>query len=364
MHHPVPKPGILDISPYVGGKSKAEGSQRIIKLSSNENPYGPSPHAIAAYGREASKLHRYPDGGHAELREAIAAAYGLPTEQLVCGAGSDELIGLLIHAYAGAGDEVLYSQYGFLMYRIYTLGNGATPVTAPEKDLHADIDALLAAVTPRTRLLFLANPNNPTGSLLPYSEIERLRRGLREDILLVLDAAYAEYLDDDAEDGRALVAAGTNTVVLHTFSKIHGLPALRIGWAYAPAHVVDVLNRIRGPFNVNSPALAAATAAANDRDYLVQMRRKNAEQRQRVSDGITQRGYAVVPSAANFVLVEFPHSAGQTASDANRFLLSRGIIAREVAGYGLPNHLRITIGTEEENTLLLDAIHDFAQQAA
>lgn len=363
MTAPAPKPGIMDISPYVGGKSKASGSQRIIKLSSNENPYGPSPKAINAYKAESDKLHRYPDGGHAALREAIGAAYGLPADQLVCGSGSDELIGLLIHAYAGQGDEVLFSQYGFLMYRIYTLGNGATPVTAPEKDLTADIDALLAAVTPKTRILFLANPNNPTGTLLPYSEVVRLRRALREDVILALDAAYAEYLEGD-DDGRALVAEGTNTVVLHTFSKIHGLPALRIGWAYAPAPIIDVMNRIRGPFNVNSPALAAATAAANDMEYISEMRRKNNEQRARLSDGIAQRGYKVWPSAANFVLIEFPETPGQTAKDANLFLMEMGIIPREVANYGLPNFLRITVGTEEENTILLDAFTAFAARRA
>jgi histidinol-phosphate aminotransferase len=212
--------------------------------------------------------------------------------------------------------------------------------------------------------VFLANPNNPTGTLLAYSEVERLRAGLRDDIILALDAAYAEYLANDAEDGRALVAAGTNTVVLHTFSKIHGLPALRIGWAYGPEAIIDVLNRIRGPFNVNSPALAAAAAAASDADYLASMRRKNSEQRARVSDGIAQRGYKVWPSHANFVLVEFPQTPGQTAADANAFLMEQGIIPREVANYGLASCLRITIGTEEENTALLDAFASFAARQA
>lgn len=363
MSSPVPKPGILTISPYVGGKSKTDG-RPVIKLSSNENPHGPSPKAIEAAGKAAQSMHRYPDGGHALLREAIAETEGLPAEQIVCGAGSDELIGLLIHAYAGVGDEVLFSEHGFLMYRIYALGNGATPVTAPEKNLTADVDALLAAVTPRTKILFLANPNNPTGTLLAYSEVERLRKGLRSDIILALDAAYAEYLDDAKQDGRALVAAGDNTVLLHTFSKIYGLGGMRLGWAYAPPAIVDVLNRIRGPFNVSSAALAAGEAAIRDVAYTHRMRQLNAEQRQRVSDGITQRGYRVVPSAANFVLVEFPESAGQTAADANRYLLSQGIIPREVANYGLPNYLRITIGTEAENTALLDAIARFAERRA
>ena len=364
MTHATPKPGILTISPYVGGKSKTGDGRPVIKLSSNENPYGPSPKAIAAFAEAAPLLHRYPDGSHAALREAIADVESLPAQQLVCGSGSDELIGLLIHAYAGLGDEVLFCEHGFLMYRIYALGNSATPVTAPETNLTANVDALLAAVTPRTKLLFIANPNNPTGTLLPYSEVERLRAGLRNDVILVLDAAYAEYLDDPTQDGRALVAAGTNTVLMHTFSKIYGLGGMRLGWAYAPADIIDVLNRIRGPFNVNSAALAAGLAAIRDTEYTDEMRRKNKEQRQRVADGITQRGYKVVPSAANFVLVEFPASAGQTAAEANQFMLSHGIIPREVGNYGLPNHLRITIGTESENTALLEALTRFAERNA
>lgn len=364
MTLPTPKPGILSISPYVGGKSKAGDAARIIKLSSNENPYGPSPKAIEAYKEAASQLHRYPDGGHTALREAIAEVENLPASQLVCGSGSDELIGLLIHAYAGHGDEVLFSEHGFLMYRIYALGNSATAVTAPETDLTASIDALLAAVSPRTKLLFLANPNNPTGTLLPLSEVERLRAALREDVILVLDAAYSEYLNDAAQDGRALVAAGTNTVVLHTFSKIYGLGSLRLGWAYARPEIVDVLNRIRGPFNVNSAALAAGLAAIRDTAYTTQMRQKNAEQRARMAEGITQRGFSVVPSAANFVLVEFPSQGPQTAAAANQFLLSKGIIVRDVVSYGLPNHLRITIGTEAENTAVLEALEQFAASKA
>lgn len=354
----------MSISPYVGGKSKAGDDRPVIKLSSNENPYGPSPKAIEAFQNAAHLLHRYPDGGHSMLREAIAEVEGLPPSHIVCGSGSDELIGLLIHAYAGAGDEVLFNEHGFLMYRIYALGNGATPVTAPETDLTASVDALLAAVTERTKILFLANPNNPTGSLLPYSEVERLRRSLRSDIILALDAAYAEYLDDPKDDGRALVTEGTNTVVLHTFSKIYGLGGLRLGWAYASLDIVDVFNRVRGPFNVNSAALAAGVAAMHDVAYTDEMRRKNKEQRKRLSDGIAQRGYRVVPSAANFILIEFPTTAGQTAADANQYLLSQGIIPREVVNYGLPNYLRITVGTEAENTALLEAFTRFTGQQA
>lgn len=363
MNSPTPKPGILSISPYVGGKSHAEGAAKTIKLSSNENPYGPSPHAIEAYQSQAHALNRYPDGAHTQLREAISSVYGCPATQLICGAGSDELIGLLIHAYAGEGDEVLFSAHGFLMYKIYSLANSATPATAPENNLTASIDHILAAVTAKTRIVFLANPNNPTGTCIPYREIERLRASLREDIILALDAAYSEYLDDaDYHDGKNLVAQGTNTVVFHTFSKIYGLPALRLGFAYAPGHIIDVLNRIRGPFNVNSPALAAAIAAIKDTAYTSLMREKNQEQRGRVSTQLMHYGLTVIPSHANFVLVQFPLTHGLTAKDANQFLLTHGLIVRDVSSYGLPEYLRISIGTPEENTLLLDTLARFMSQ--
>lgn len=361
VKQPQIKPGIDQIAPYVGGKSKAEGVARVIKLSSNENPWGPSAKAVAAFKEAAANLHRYPDGGHSSLREAIAETHKLPFEQIICGAGSDELIGLLTHAYAGVGDEVLFSAHGFLMYRIYAQANGATPVTAPEKNLTADIDALLKAVTPRTKIVFLANPNNPTGTLVPFSEVRRLRAALPEQVILGLDAAYAEYIDEKGyEAGHSLVKEGTNTVVFHTFSKIYGLPALRLGWAYAPPHIHDAMNRVRSPFNVNSPALAAGTAAARDQAFVKDMRQKNAEQRKRVSDGLRQLGYEVTPSHTNFILVKF----GKQVAELNTFLTSRGLIVREVGGYGLPEYLRISIGTNDENTLLLEALTEFAQASA
>ena len=354
---PTPKAGILNISPYVGGKSKADGATRVIKLSSNENPWGPSPIAVEAYKAEAVNLHRYPDGGHIALRDAIASANGLPAEQLICGAGSDELLGLLTHAYAGAGDEVLFTEHGFLMYRIYTLGNGATPVTAPEKNLTTDVDALLAAVTPRTKIVFLANPNNPTGTVIPFSEIRRLRAQLPEHVILGLDAAYSEYIDSaDYEAGESLVREGTNTVVFHTFSKIFGLPALRLGWAYAPADIIDVMNRVRSPFNVTATALAVGIAAVNDKTYIADMRKKNAVERERVVNAVTKLGYHVVPSHTNFILVKF----GSEVPVVNKHLAERGLIVREVAGYGLPECLRISIGTTEENGLLIDALNAYA----
>ena len=357
-NQPKPKSGILSIQPYVGGKSKADGAARTIKLSSNENPWGPSPRAITAYTAQVANLHRYPDGGHLALREAIAEVHGLPAEQFICGSGSDELLGLLTHAYAGAGDEVLYSAHGFLMYKIYTLSNGATPVTAPENNLHTDVDALLAAVTPRTKIVFLANPNNPTGTVIPFSEIRRLRASLPESIILGLDGAYAEYIDEATyEAGESLIAENTNTIMFRTFSKIYGLPALRLGWAYAPAHIIDVMNRVRSPFNVTSPALAAGIAAVEDHAYVTDMRNKNAIERARLVDSLTALGWECVPSAANFVLVKF----AEHVQPLNQFFTENGLIVREVAGYGLPDYLRLSIGTTEETTLLIDAITRYTQ---
>jgi len=361
MSSPSPKPGIMDIHPYVGGKSKIAGVSRIIKLASNENPWGPSPKATEAFAALAPLLHRYPDSAHSELRDAIAEAYGLKSAQIICGAGSDELIGLLIHAYAGVGDEVLFPEHAFLMYKIYTLSNGATPVKAPEKNLHADVDALLKAVTPRTKLVFLANPNNPTGTYLPASEVKRLRAGLRDDIILALDAAYAEYMQqDDYSAGYELVAT-SSTVVMHTFSKIYGLPALRLGWCYAPDAIISVLNRIRAPFNVNAPALAAGLAAMRDRGYIQSIVARNAAERTRVTAALTQLGFAPVPSHGNFVLVKCGGRPELNADAVNQFLLSRGIIVRDVVAYGLPEYLRISIGTEEENSLLLEALGELAK---
>lgn len=358
MTLPSPKPFILGIKPYEQGKSKAGGDEKpVIKLSSNENPLGPSPKAIEAY-RAYADLHRYPDGSAAAIREAIADVYGLDATRIVCGAGSDELINLLIHAYAGEGDEVLYSQHGFLMYKIYSVAHGATPVTAKETpELLADVDALLAAVTPRTKLVFIANPNNPTGTLLPDSEVRRLQAGLPENVLLVLDAAYAEYVETaDYDAGAKLVEETQNTVMLRTFSKIYGLPALRLGWAYAPAHVVDALQRIRSPFNVSSAAMVAGIAAVKDVEYTAHAVRYNNTERKKLADALTAFGLKVVPSAANFLLIRFPADAGKTAKDANATLLEDGIIAREVGAYGLPDYLRITVGTAEENAAVITSL--------
>jgi histidinol-phosphate aminotransferase len=354
-----PRPGIMTIAPYVGGESNLPGQDRIIKLSSNESPFGASPRAIEAYKALAGDLHRYPDGHAVELREAIARHHGLDPARVVCGAGSDEVIALLVRAYAGPGDEVLYSRHGFLMYAIAAQSAGATPVTAPERNLTADVDALLARVTPRTRMLFLANPNNPTGSYLPAAEVKRLRDRLAPEVLLVLDAAYAEYVTrPDYEAGAVLVEAYDNVVMTRTFSKIYGLAALRLGWAYCPPEIADVLNRVRGPFNTGAAAQAAAVAALEDRAHTEKVRLHNERWLPWFSEQVQALGLIAHPSLCNFLLVQFPEATGG-AQKALAFLNRRGVIPRQMAGYGLPDCLRFTIGTAEEMELTVAALRDF-----
>jgi histidinol-phosphate aminotransferase len=355
---PQPRPGILDISPYVPGESEVPGGVKPIKLSSNESPLGPSPKAIAAYKAEADRLERYPDGSATALRSAIAKRYGLDAARIVCGCGSDELIGLVAHHYAGPGDEVLFSEHGFLMFRISTLASGATPVAAPERGHRTDVDAMLARVSPRTRVVFLANPNNPTGTYIPHNEVRRLHKGLPGNVLLVLDAAYGEYVRrNDYEAGLELVATTSNTVMLRTFSKIYGLAALRLGWAYCPAAVADVLNRVRGPFNVTAPAIAAGVAALEDTAHVERAVMHNEQWLPWVTAELGKLGLEVTPSIGNFVLLHFP--AGRSAAAADAFLKGRGIILRPVAAYGLPNALRMTLGTEEENRAAVAALTQF-----
>jgi histidinol-phosphate aminotransferase len=356
---PTPKAGILDISPYVGGKSTAKPGVKVVKLSSNETPLGASPAAIQAYKEAASTLHRYPDGTALKLREAIGEIYGIAPGQIVCGAGSDELIGLLVHAYVNAGDEVLISEHGFLMYKIYAQSVGAKVITAPEKNLHTDVDAVLAAVTPGTKIVFIANPNNPTGSYITASEMKRLRDGLPENVLLAIDDAYCEYaILEDYSDGSELVRATENTVMLRTFSKIYGLSSLRLGWMFAPSHITEVINRIRGPFNISTPAIMAGIAAMRDVEFTAAAREFNAKWLAWLSAGISGLGLKVYPSIGNFLLVEFPQGK-HTAQEANNYLMERGLIVREVANYGLPNCLRISVGLEEDNKAVLTALKDF-----
>lgn len=362
---PIARPGILDIEAYVPGESKVPGGLKPAKLSSNETPLGPSAKAIAAFTAAAADLERYPDGQATVLRNAIARRYGLDAARIVCGSGSDELLGLLARGYLGPGDEAIYTEHGFLVYRIAILTNGATPVIAKETNLHTDVDAILACVTDRTRLVFVANPNNPTGTYIPISEVRRLRAGLRSDILLVLDAAYAEYVsNNDYEAGIELVASTSNTVMTRTFSKIYGLAALRIGWAYCPPGVADVLNRIRGPFNMSAPALACGAAAMDEVAHADAAKAHNDIWLPRVSKGLEDLGFKVTPSVANFVLFHFPEGSKKTAEGADLFLKSRGVIVRKVSAYGFPNALRMTIGSESDNTRALAALKDYMSGAA
>jgi len=357
---PLPRPGILDIEAYVPGESSAPGAVKVFKLSSNETPLGPSPRAIAAYKACADHLEDYPDGAAVKLREAIGRAFGLDPDRLVCGAGSDDLLHLLAHAYLTDGDEAIHTAHGFLIYPIVTLGNGAIPVSVPETNLTANVDAILAAVTAKTKIVFLANPNNPTGTCLPFDEVKRLHRGLPPHILLVLDAAYAEYVRrNDYEAGIELVATAENVVMCRTFSKIHGLAALRLGWMFGPAHIVDAINRIRGPFNVTAAALAAGIAAIGDIEHQERSREHNTRWLDWLTAEITKLGLQVTPSVGNFLLIHFPQARGRTAKDANAFLVARGLILRQTTAYHLPHALRLTIGTEEANRLVVAALKDF-----
>ncbi len=355
-----PLPGILEITPYMGGEARLPGIAHPIKLASNESALGPSPRAVEAYRRFADSLHRYPDGEAVELREAIGACFGLEPARIVCGDGSDELLTLLAKAYAGPGDEVLYSAHGFLMYPIVAHTVGATPVAAAETDLRADVDALLERVGARTRILFLANPNNPTGSYLGRDEVQRLRRELPDEVLLVIDAAYAEFVTaDDYSPGAELVDAGDNVVMTRTFSKIFALSALRLGWAYCPPSVADVLNRLRAPFNVNGAAQAAGVAAINDVAFTEAARDHNETWRDWLAERLAGLELKVYPSVANFLLIRFGEEPQRSAAAADRFLREKGIILRVVDNYDLPDCLRVTVGREEEMRALVDALGEF-----
>lgn len=354
----MPRPSILSVEPYVGGESKVPGVNRVIKLSSNEGAFGPPPAAVAAIAACAKDAHRYPDGGATALREAIGARFGLDPARIVCGNGSDELLSMLILAYGGEGTELIMSAHGFMMYDLTGRWAGCRVIKVPEKDLTADVDGLLGAVGPRTRLLFLANPNNPTGSILPQSEVERLRAGLRQDVLLVLDSAYAEYVTRaDYDAGVKLADSTPNTVMCRTFSKIFGLGGMRLGWCYAPPAIVDVLGRVRGPFNVNAAAMAAGIAALAETGWVEASVAHNTEWRGKVAQALAAAGLKVWPSEGNFVLVDFGTAERARAADGH--LRARGLILRAMTGYGLPQMLRLTIGTAEECTLVTEALVAF-----
>lgn len=358
--HPTirPQPGILDIALYHGGEGTLPGHNRVLKLSSNENPFGASAAAVAAYRQAAESLHIYPDTGHCALRAAIARVHGLPADRIICGAGSDEILTFLCQTYAGPGLEVIHTEHGFGMYRIGALAAGATPVEVAERDRHTDVDAILAACTERTALVFIANPNNPTGTMIPESEVARLADGLPPQALLVLDGAYAEFVE--GFDGHArLVAERDNLVMTRTFSKIHGLGGLRIGWGFGPAHVIEALNRVRGPFNLSTAALAAAEAAVLDEDYVAFCRAENTRNRARLAAALAAVGVPSDPSEANFILARFRDR--DEAEAADRALRDRGIIVRRMAGYKLPAALRITVGDAAACAAVAETIADFVK---
>ena len=364
-NRPQPRPGVLDIAPYIPGKSSAPGVAKVFKLSSNESPLGPSEKAIAAYRAVGEHLEDYPDGAATGLRDALATAFGLDPARIVCGAGSDDLLNLIARAYLTDGDEAIHATHGFLVYPIATLAAGAKPIVAPETNYTVNVDAMLKAVTPKTKIVFLANPNNPTGTYIPFDEVKRLHKGLPPHVLLVLDAAYAEYVQrNDYESGIELVATSENVVMCRTFSKIYALAALRLGWMYGPAHVIDAVNRIRGPFNVNAPAIAAGIAAIRDTAHIERSREHNTRWLAWLTEEIGKLGLPVTPSVANFVLIHFPESKGRTAKDADAFLTKRGLILRQVRAYKLPNALRMSVGTEEANRLVVKALAEFLGKAA
>jgi histidinol-phosphate aminotransferase len=350
MSLPLPKSGILDVKPYIGGEGRGVNVTRLVRLASNENPLGCSPKAREAYLKISDELHRYPDGAVTDLRAALANEYKMDAERIVCGAGSDELIGLIVRAYAGAGDEVVYSEHGFLMYPINAKIVGAKPVAAPEVDMRSDINALLKAVTPKTKIMLLANPNNPTGSYLTKAELKELREKLPEQVLLVIDAAYAEFVEQkDYEDGRDLVDNYPNVITLRTFSKIHGLAGLRLGWGYFPAEVAGVINRVRGPFNVSLPAQAVGIAALSDKEFVQKSVMLAREGRAWLTTQLQSLDLKIYPSVGNFLLVDF----GQKAEEVRLVLKEKGVFIRQMGAYNLPTCLRITVGTKEDNEILV-----------
>ena len=360
--HPTirPQPGILDIALYVGGEGELAGTTNIVtKLSSNENPYGASPKAVEAYRAASGDLSLYPSSDHADLRAAIGQVHGVDPARVICGAGSDEIIAFLCQVYAGVGDEVLYTEHGFAMYRISALAAGATPVVALEDNRHTDVDALLAACNDKTRLVFIANPNNPTGTMISADEIARLAKGLPEQAILVLDGAYAEFVEEDFDAGLSVIEARDNVVMTRTFSKIYGLGGLRIGWGYGPAHIIDALNRVRGPFNLSGAAMATAEVAVLDEAYTAKCKNLNTQWRAWLTENLTALGLEIDQSHGNFILVRF--ATPELAEGCDAALRLRGLIVRKVGGYGFPEGLRITIGDEIACRQVAQGVKEFLE---
>ena len=351
-----PQPGILDIALYEGGKASVAGVTNVLKLSSNENPAGASDKAKEAFARSVHQIHRYPSTDHLALRTAIAEVHGLDAARVICGVGSDEIIHFLCQAYAGPKDEVVFTEHGFLMYRISALACGATPVEVAERDRTTDVDAILKACNRRTRLVFIANPNNPTGTMISQAEIARLADGLPAQAILVLDGAYAEFVDG-FDAGLAVIEPRANVVMTRTFSKIYGLGGLRIGWGYGPKAIIDVLNRIRGPFNLSNTQLETAEAAVRDQDYVARCRADNARMRHWLAQALAELGIPSDTSLANFILARF--ASAEEAEACDLFLQRQGLIVRRVTGYKLPQCLRITVGDEAACRRVVHAIAQF-----
>ncbi len=355
-----PQPGIMEIALYQSGAAHVEGQTNILKLSSNENPLGPSDTAKEAIRLAAHDMHRYPTTDHTALRVAIGETWGVDPDRVICGVGSDEIIHFLCQCYAGPGDEVIHTEHGFAMYRISTLAAGATPVEVPESDRVTDVDAILAACNDKTKLVFIANPNNPTSTMIGEGELARLADGLPKQTILVLDGAYAEFVED-YDAGLAVIEARDNVVMTRTFSKIYGLGGLRVGWGYGPKAIIDVLNRIRGPFNLSTLALAAAEATVRDTAYLEKCRTENAKWRDWLAHALAEIGVSCDTSSANFVLARFGSADEADACDAH--LKGEGIIVRKVGGYNLPHCLRITVGDESACRRVVHAIGQFKGQS-
>ena len=356
MSGPKPLSNILEITPYKGGQKLDHG----WKLSSNENALGCSPAALRALGKAAEHLELYPDGSAFELRQAIGEKYGIDADRIVCGAGSDEIFQLLGRAYLQPGDEILQSAHGFLVYSLVAKQSGAACISAPEKNLHTDVDAMLERVTDKTKIVFLANPNNPTGSYIPSSEVKRLHAGLRDDILLVLDGAYAEFVHtEDYSAGLDMARDEPNVLMTRTFSKIYGLAGLRLGWAYGPESVIDAIHRVRGPFNVTSVAQAAGLAALGDDSFVEASIAHNTVELKRLKPLLEGMGYTVYPSVCNFFLIDF--GSEERADAADRFLRSKGIVIRDMKAYGLPTCMRLSIGTTEADDDVLEALDAFSK---
>ena len=363
-----PRDGILGISRYKGGK----GSQAAdaIKLSSNESPLGPSDRAVKAFIDSAKSLSIYPDGNSTLLKEKIAELHNINVNNIICGAGSDEILNLIAAAYLMPGDEVIFSEHAFLLYKIITLANNGTPIAAKEDGLKANIDNIISCVTKKTKIVFIANPNNPTGSYLNKNELYELRDRLPESVLLVIDGAYAEYAqEEDYIDGKSLISDAVNTVMTRTFSKVYALAALRIGWAYAPSHIIETLNKIRGPFNLSTAAINAGAAALDDQDHVKKSVDFNTEEKVNLLEEYREIMIPTTGGAANFLLLDLTNidfigfmGDGEIAENMNKYLIHNNIYVRNVADYGLSCHLRITIGKREQNNFVLEKIQQYMRQ--